>query len=92
MSDAQRMAFTTAFLTVTASAEFGYRRKNPGMMPPASRGEDTVLGPNTVSLYYDYYNATLMDIDSILDADEVGQVQKMNDLFSDEWERMGCLS
>ena len=61
-------------------------------MPPASRGEDTVLGPNTVSLYYDYYNATLMDIDSILDADEVGQVQKMNDLFSDEWERMGCLS
>ena len=92
MSDAQRMAFTTAFLTVTASAEFGYRRKNPGMMPPASRGEDTVLGPNTVSLYYDYYNATLMDIVSILDADEVGQVQKMNDLFSDEWERMGCLS
>ena len=45
-----------------------------------------------MSLYYDYYNASLMDVDALLSAEEVGQVQKMNDLFSDEWEDMGCLS
>ena len=91
MSDAQRMAFTTAYLTTTASAEFGYRRKNPGLMPPANRGSDTVLGPNTVSMYYEYYNEALTQAD-FLSKDDIKELSPMKKLYKSIFEEMGCIS
>jgi len=90
MTDAQRMAFTTAYITSTASAEYGYRRKNPGLMPPASRGSDTVLGPNTVSLYYDYYNNALLNPE-FFSKEEINEIEKLNNLYTEVFEKLGCI-
>ena len=91
LSESHRMSFTLAFLMNTVNKS-GTKRRNIGLLPPASKGKNnSVLHPGTMKVYFLSYNGNLDNKIKIVQEGVSKKVRTFNEAQEEEFKRRGCI-